>query len=244
MAWPLRRLVPLAVFAALVMATQSAYASEATYCVTCKNPGQTYLCRVNAGGAKPSDALKLYCIMRLAKEGQHGSCSAERGASGCHGVEKAYNYEGPLPEDFAADPRVRKFTDKLDQERKVFEQPKGDQPKSLVELGGRAVNASRQGLRNARSRIGGSSQEINQSLPEPAPIYNQPLPEPAPPYDQSPGPLAADSAPPLGPELDQPNRAQRASSAVGGFARKSYRCVASLFRKCSEEPDAEDDLLR
>jgi hypothetical protein len=235
MARPLHHRASLAAFAAclLILATQAAYAGEATYCVTCKNPEQTYLCRVNAGGAKPSDALKLYCIMRTAKEGQHGTCSAERGASGCHGVEKAYSYEGPLPEDFAADPRVRKFTDKLEQERKVFEQPKGDQPKTLVELGGRAVNASRQGLRNARSRIGGSPQEINQSLPEQVPAY-----------DQSPGPVVAHSPPPLGPEPDQPNRAQRASSAVGGFARKSYRCVASLFRKCSEAPDAEDDLLR
>ena len=60
----------------------------------------------------------------------------------------------------------------------------------------------------------------------------------------APGPLAAESAPPPVPEIDQPNRAQRASSAVGGFARKSYRCVASLFRKCSEEPAADDELLR
>jgi hypothetical protein len=235
MAWPLRHRASLAAFAAclLILATQSAYASEATYCVTCKNPEQTYLCRVNAGGAKPSDALKLYCIMRLAKEGEHGTCSAERGASGCYGVEKAYSYEGPLPEDFTADRRVRKFTDKLEQDRKVFEESEGDQPKSLVELGGRAVNASRQGWRNARSRIGGSSQEINQSLPEQVPAY-----------DRSPGPLVADSPPPLGAELNQPNRAQRASGAVGGFARKSYRCVASLFRKCSEEPALDDDGLR
>jgi hypothetical protein len=211
---------------------QSAHAAEASYCVSCKNPDQTYLCRVSAGGSRPSDALKLYCIIRTAKEGGHSSCSAERGSRGCSGVQKVYSYDGPVPEDLTSDPRIKKFTDKLERERKVFEPPKGDQPKTLVELGGRAVSASRQGLRNARSRFGGSSQEINQSLPD------EPLS-----YDQVPAPLAAESAPPPAPDVSQPNRAQRASSAVGGFARKSYRCVASLFRKCSEEP-ADDDALR
>ena len=69
-------------------------------------------------------------------------------------------------EDLASDARIKNFTDKIDQNQKAFEKPKGDQPKTLVELGGRAVSASRQGLRNARSRLGGSSQEVDQSLPE------------------------------------------------------------------------------
>jgi hypothetical protein len=213
-------------------ATQATYAADTSYCVTCKNPDQTYLCQVNAGGSRPSDALKLYCIIRTAKEGQHGSCSAERISSGCNGVMKVYSYDGPMPEDVTSDPRIKKFTDKLERERKVFEQPKGDQPKTLVELGGRAVSASRQGLRNARSRFGGSSQEINQSLPDEALSY-----------DPAPVPPAAESAPPPAPDLAQSNRAQRASSAVGGFARKSYRCVASLFRRCTEPP-ADDVTLR
>ena len=212
--------------------TQAAHAAEASYCVSCKNPDQTYLCRVSAGGSRPSDALKLYCIIRTAKEGGHSSCSAERNSRGCSGVQKVYSYDGPVPEDLTSDPRIKKFTDKLERERNVFEPPKGDQPKTLVELGGRAVSASRQGLRKARSRFGGSSQEINQSLPD-APLS----------YDPAPGPLAAESVPPPAPDVSQPNRAQRASSAVGGFARKSYRCVASLFRKCSEQP-ADDDALR
>src|SRR5262245_52652235 len=61
--------------------------ADATYCVTCKNPDQTYRCRVSAGGAKPNDALKLYCVIRTAKEGNHASCSAVSGAN-CNGNEK------------------------------------------------------------------------------------------------------------------------------------------------------------
>lgn len=222
----------------LLFASQAGHAADASYCITCKNPEQTYLCRVSAGGARASDALKLYCVIRTAKEGGHSSCSAERASRGCNGVEKVYNYEGPLPEDFAADPRVKKFTDKIERERKTFDPPQqGNQPKTLVEMTGRAVSASRQGLRNARSRFGGSSEDINQSLPE------QPLTHDLPPaYDQSPVPLAAESAPPPVADASGPNRVQRASSAVGGFARKSYRCLASLFRRCSEEPVGDDTL--
>ena len=233
MAWQsCQRACLLAAFATslLAYATQAANAAEASYCVSCKNPDQTYLCQVTAGGSRPSDALKLYCIIRTAKEGGHSSCSAERDSRGCNGIAKVYSYDGPMPEDLASDPHVKKFTDKLEREQKIFQPPQGNQPKTLVELGGRAVKSSRQGFRNARSRFGGSSQEINQSLPE------QPLS-----YD--PAPLAAESAPPPAPDVSQPNRAQRASSAVGGFARKGYRCVASLFRKCSEEP-VDDDALR
>jgi hypothetical protein len=237
MAWQTcRKAVSLAAFAAglSVCVLPQASAGDATYCVTCTNPDQTYLCRVDAGGAKAIDALKLYCIIRTAKEGHHGSCSVDRAAAGCNGVEKVYSYDGPLPEDIAAD--VKKYNDKVGQQQKVFEKPKGNQPKTLVELTGRAVNASRQGWSNARNRFGGSSQEIG------SPDLNQSLPADQQSLDHSPAPLAEESSPALPPpEADQPSRVRRASSAVGGFARKSYRCVLSLFRKCREEP-GEDEL--
>jgi hypothetical protein len=235
MAWHVRpRPLSYAAFAAglIICVAPSALAGEASYCVTCTGPDQTYVCRVTAGGSRPSDALKLYCVMRTAKEGPHASCSAERSSPACNGVEKVYSYDGPMPEDLASDPRIKQFTDKIDQNQKAFEKPKGEQPKTLVELGGRAVSASRQGLRNARGRFGGASQEVDQSLPE----------EPLSP-DQSPAPLAAESSPVASPEESRPNRARRASSAVGGFARKSYRCVFSLFRNCSSET-ADGDALR
>lgn len=230
MAWrTCQKAVWHAAFAAgLIACLPLALAGEASYCITCKNPDQTYLCRVAAGGSKPSDALKLYCVMRTAKEGHHGSCSAERVSTSCIGVERVYSYEGPLPEDIASG--INKFSNKIEQEQKAFEKPKGNQPKTLVELTGRAVSASRQGWRNARSRFGGTSQEVNQSLPEEPSSLNQ-----------SPAPLAAESSPPPGPEESQPSRVRRAAATVGGFARKSYRCVFSLFRKCSEQP-AEDEL--
>ena len=247
MAWqvPHRALLRVAFAAGLfAYANEAALAAEASYCVTCKSPDQTYLCRVSAGGAKASEALKLYCIIRTAKEGNHGSCSAERATPSCNGVAKIYSYDGPMPEDLALG--VRHFTDKIKKDQKAFEKPKGDQPKTLVELTGRAFSASREGWRNARSRFGGTSENADQPPPEQAYSLDQ-----SPSIDQSPvplvteggpPPLAGESAPAPAPEESRPNRAQRASSAVGSFARKSYRCVVSFFRKCSEEKDAEETL--
>jgi hypothetical protein len=190
-------------------------ADEAAYCVHCTGPDQTYVCKVAAGGAKASDALKLYCVVRTAKEGHHASCSAERNSPSCNGVEKVYSYDGPMPEDLASDPHVKKLTDKIEGEQKAFDKPKGDgnAPKTLVELGGRAVNASRQGWRNARGVLSGSSGD--QSLPA-----GQPLPQ-----DEQNAAIAAQAAPP-DPSLaaSHPNRMQRA-----------YRCMMSLFRHCSSE---------
>ena len=237
MAWPIRQspLLLLACAASLLAWTiQPAFAREAKYCVTCKNPDQIYLCQVNAGGKKPSDALKLYCVIRTAKEGHHSSCSAEKAKGPCNGLVKVYEYEGPMPEDIAASVQhySDKVNDRLRKEQKAFEKPKGDQPSTLVGLTGRAVSA-------ARNRMGGQSKSDqppppDQSLPlhaPPAPVTDDALPPPSyeavPPYEAVPHPSYAESS--------GPNRAQRASSAVGGFARKSYRCMLSLFRTCSEE---------
>ena len=60
MAWQFRqRPLSHVAFAAglIVCAAPFALAGEASYCVTCTNPDQTYVCRVTAGGSKPSDAL-------------------------------------------------------------------------------------------------------------------------------------------------------------------------------------------
>src|SRR5262245_28035452 len=144
----------------LAAAAATPLLADATYCVTCKNPDQTYVCRVSAGGGKPNDALKLYCVIRTAKEGNHASCSAVSGAN-CNGIEKVYSYDGPIPEDFASDARVKKFKEKIQHEQKAFEKPKSDAPDTLVELTGRA----RERWRHARG-----------SLTEPETPANEPLP--------------------------------------------------------------------
>ena len=97
-------------------------------------------------------------------------------------MEKVYSYDGPMPEDLASDPRIKHFTDKIKRDQQTFDdKPKGDQPKTLVEMTGRAVSASRKGLRNARGALGGGSSEFG----------DQPLPYEPLPLNQSDAPLAA-----------------------------------------------------
>jgi hypothetical protein len=181
--------------------------ADATYCVTCKNPDQTYVCRVSAGGGKPNDALKLYCVIRTAKEGNHASCSAVSGAN-CNGIEKVYSYDGPMPEDFASDARVKKLKEKIQHEQKAFEKPKTDAPDTLVELTGRA----RERWRHARGSLTGPEAPTSEPLP---PSEAQAL-------------QGADASTAASPAATEANAGERP-----GFARRSYRCVMSLFRNCS-----------
>ncbi len=197
-----------------------AQAGEASYCVTCSGPDQVYRCRVTGEGSKPSDALKLYCVIRTAKEGHHASCSAENATPACSGAEKVYAYDGPtIPDDLAEDPRVKSLMKKVEHDQKAFAKPKdGEAPQTMVELTGRAYSASRQGLRNARSALGGGSSDAPQPLPASPPSTGN-----------------GDSAAAATPEANSPSRMQRASAAMGSAARKSYRCLRSLFRNCSGE---------
>ena len=213
-------------------------AADASYCVTCKNPDQTYRCRVTSDAPTAADALKLYCIIRTAQEGKHSSCSAERKTAGCGGTEKVYAYDGAaISSQIASDPRARNVIQQVQREQDAFAKPKGNAPKTVVELGGRAVSASRQGWQNARARIGGGSSASSQPAPSPSaapPPQAAPLPQSEPvaaqaPVQAAPQTTVASAAP------QSESRMKRASNAVGGFARKSYRCMRSLFRSCSDE---------
>src|SRR5680860_885350 len=185
-------------------------AQAADYCVTCKGPDETYRCRVTGTGAKANDALKLYCVIRTAKEGNHASCSAQKATAACVGLVKVYTYDGPsLPEALTSDPRVRELKSKVERNQQTFEEPNGAEPKSLFELGGRAVDASRKGLRDAGSAIGiGStgSETAPQAAPQTAPV---------PPARQAAAPAPTPAEP-----------------ARKSFARRSYDCMLSLFRDC------------
>ena len=225
----------------LALFTGPGSAADVAYCVTCGSPHQTYVCRVTGQSSRPSDALKLYCIVRTAKEGKHASCAAQRADSSCAGIEKVYSYDGPaMAPDIAAEPKVHKLQERIAREQQAFEKPKGSAPKSLVELGGRAYSASRDRWR----RIGGANEaEAPQTTLPPetqstaAPRQSESLSLQAAPWMEAPAPPPAQAT--TASSEPSASRAQRMGSAVGGFTRKSWRCMRSLFRNCSEpEPDA------
>jgi len=158
--------------------TPSANAANIDYCVTCKGPDETYRCRVQGSGATQSDALKLYCVVRTAKEGGHASCSAKRAGTGCVGLMKVYQYDGPaLPARAAADPRLGQLNERVERDGRAFDEKSGEQPKSLFELGGRAYDASKQGLRNAGSAVGLGASEPKAAAPPLTPAAQTNKPE-------------------------------------------------------------------
>ena len=230
--------VPLAA-SLLLCAFSGVEAGEAAYCVTCRGPDQTYLCRVNGEAIGRNDAVKLYCVERTAKEGGHASCGARDASAGCNGVEKTYSYNGPdIPEGLAEDPRVKKLMDRVQKEQKAFDK---EDRKSLVEVTGQAVSASRRGIRNMRASIAGRDepeQSPAPSNPPPASLASQEhLPEL--PGENAPAvPLSAAEPPSV------PSAAAIPAETAAPPERKSRvksiaRCVRSLFRRCGSDADAQ-----
>jgi hypothetical protein len=225
----------------LAGAGSGARAGETAFCVTCKGPDETYVCKVNTDLRGQTDALKLYCVVRTAKEGGHASCSARDDVAGCNGVTKTYSFDVPdLPATLAADPRVKKFNNYVAREQKKFRQD--DQPSQSL------VGVSRRGIRNLRASLGGDGEPKPAPPPQQGSLQQEPLEE-LPGESAPPLPLSASPEPgvnaglPAETEAPPPkktSRVRRGAQSVGSFTRKSYRCVRSLFRNCGsdgEEPE-------
>lgn len=221
----------------ILCALCSVEAGDASYCVTCKGPDQTYLCRVTGDELSQSDAVKLYCVVRTAKEGGHASCAARDATASCNGVEKSYSYNGPsIPEGLAGDPRVKKFMRRMEKDQKAFQ--RDDKRKTLVEVTGQALSASRRGWRNMRASLGGRK-EANQSS----------VPSSSTPSSARPSGSAAQDPLPELPSQTTPTIPLSAASqstvppgrkrGVGAFARNTYRCVRTLFRHCRGDAEAQ-----
>jgi hypothetical protein len=138
-------------FAAAILTHGDAKAETQQYCVVCKGPDQTYLCRVETPLANPNNkGLELYCIIRTSKDGGHKSCAVDtRSAADCAGPVKTYTFQAPTipPNLRSAVERYRNRPKKAEEEQSLPPQ-KGGEPKTLVDVTGRAVDASREGLRN------------------------------------------------------------------------------------------------
>jgi hypothetical protein len=179
--WPLRApaCFGMALAAAWLAVPAATKAGTAEYCVTCKNPDATYRCRLQGSGVTQSDALKLYCVVRTTKEGNHASCAAKKDPH-CAGMVKVYTYDGPtLPPKVTNDPRVRQLNERVERENRAFDDKRGEQPKSLFEMGGRAYDASKRGLQGAGAAIGiGAGAKNQQAAPPPPPPAVQEAPKP------------------------------------------------------------------
>jgi hypothetical protein len=227
------------VMSLLAGAGSGARAGEAAFCVTCKGPDETYVCKVNTDLRGQTDALKLYCVVRTAKEGGHASCAARDDVAGCNGVTKTYSFDVPdLPATLAADPRVKKFNNYVAREQKKFRQD--DQPSQSL------VGVSRRGIRNLRASLGGDEEPKPSPPPQQGSQQQEPLEE-LPGESAPPLPLSASPEPSVNaglpaeteaPPPHKTSRVRRGAQSVGSFTRKSYRCVRSLFRNCGSDDEA------
>jgi hypothetical protein len=220
-----------------ICAATHARAQEATFCVTCTKPDRSYRCRITGVDPAFADALKLYCVIRLSKDGHHATCSASA-STHCDGPLKVYAYGGPsIGGNLASNPELRKLQKKIEHDNQQFAQPDNTQsgaPKTLFGLTSRVFSASKRGINNATSKLTGSGEPaapaVNATATETSPAPPAPTPAPAPPPSAATKP-AAESA---GTGEPQP----AASSESESFIHRSYRCLRSFFRHCGSSNEA------
>ncbi|MDH3581649.1 MAG: hypothetical protein OEM91_13615 [Hyphomicrobiales bacterium] len=197
---------------ALVSWPSAIKADPADFCVTCSEPRQTYVCRVDTPRASPGDqALQLYCMVRTAKDGGHKSCSIERNANAaCNGPVKAYVYDGPaIPE------ALRSAAQQFRQNRPGSPGPsavpntpvqKGGEPDTLVKMTTRAVDASKDGVKSTGGAVKNAAGKTGKTI----------------------GKVGKKAG----------SRVGKTARGAKSAARYAYDCVFSLFRDCSAEKKA------
>ncbi len=85
----------------LIISAAGSWAMAQEYCVSCAQPDALYRCIIE--GARPGGAVSLQalCVTALAKEGQHGTCTVQRGVGviDCNGAIKrvAIPLDGSAP---------------------------------------------------------------------------------------------------------------------------------------------------
>lgn len=128
------------------------------YCLACKDPDQTYLCQIDTPHSNPSDkGMQLYCIIKTSKDGGHRSCAIQNSEiATCVGPIKTYTFQKPSipPELRSAVDRFRKSRE-IKQENQTLPPQKSGEPKTLIDMTGRAVKASKKGLSNSGHAVGG-----------------------------------------------------------------------------------------
>jgi hypothetical protein len=141
-------------FALAITPDAAANAGDTTFCVTCTEPAQTYTCTVKTPEAYPgARALRLYCMVRTAKDGNHKTCGAKlSAASACSGAPKTYTYKGPaIPS--ALQSKAEKFLKKSQTGADAAGDSDDDKPDTVVKMTTRAVKSSREGLSTAGSGV-------------------------------------------------------------------------------------------
>lgn len=201
-------------FSAAAMIAGDVAAETRQYCVTCKDPDQTYVCRVETPLANPNEkGLQLYCIIRTSKDGGHKTCAVSTtDIAECAGPVRTYSFQAPAipPQMRDAVQRFRKAR-KTDQPDEGTPQQKGGEPKTLIDMTGRAIKASRQGIKNTGEKISGTASATTGKIGK---------------VVRGAGKGVTKAARKVG------SATKKTGAAVGNTAKTAIGCLWSWFRDC------------
>lgn len=201
-------------FSAAAMIAGEATAEPRQYCVSCKDPDQTYICQVETSLANPNEkGLQLYCIIRTSKDGGHKSCTVSKtDIAQCAGPVLTYSFQAP-----SVSPQIREAVERFrkarepDQAEESGPQQKGGEPETLIDMTGRAVKASREGIKNTGQTISGTASATTGKVGEVA---------------RGAGKGVTKAARKVG------SATKKTGAAVGSTAKTAIDCIRSWFRDC------------
>lgn len=209
-----------AICALFLLTPSPGLAETQDYCVICSDPDQTYRCQLNTLGASSGNkGMQLYCIIRLSKDGGHKSCAVRAASSAvCEGPVRTYAFTAP-----AIPSKLKNAADKIrnsgngtpDIQETPANQNEGE-PKTLFEMTGRAVKASRKGVKNTRQAVGGAAGATTRKVGNAA---------------RGAGKGVTKGAQKVGAAT------RKTGSAVGNAAKTALNCLKSWFKECGTKPE-------
>lgn len=195
-------------------------AEKRQYCVICNGPDQTYQCQVNTPTNSSGDkGLQLFCIISVSKEGGHKSCAVRDDTSAvCAGPVKTYTFQAPAisPQLRSAVDNIRKSRGEVRIDQAVSPKQKNGAPETMIDMTGRALKASRQGLKKSGQAVGGAASSTKQKVGQAA---------------RGAGKGVTKTAKKVG------SATKKTGSAVGNAAKTAYNCLKSWFKECSSKSE-------
>ena len=135
--------ITLMVFAWLLGGLSPALAdNQQDYCIKCSNPDETYICRITSKGGQ-SQGKQFLCIMNIAKDQGHDSCSATTQSGACAGVLVQYEVSQEAQPQSPIDAATTGPVDAPEADQAAGE------PKTLIEFTKQATKATSKGLKSA-----------------------------------------------------------------------------------------------
>ncbi len=193
-------------------------AKNSNFCVSCFGPQKTYKCNVDNLTGGHDSALGLHCVINIAKDHNHASCSVnKRQSEACDGKPIQYVYNKATPSSVAGNNRIlpgaddttsgslQKPSQKPQSERTgSLTKPKASQkkkePDTLIELTDQAIEGSKKSIKKAGEKISNTADKIGNATKKTTQVVS--------------------------------NTAKKVGNEVGNAAKSTFTCITSLFANC------------